>query len=394
MFFYKIFSIKRVEIFILFFIFCLTNAAFAGQVSLLSSLGVKEEYNDNVNFDRENEIDDYITTISPAFKLGYSTALFDINAETILDFLLYHYEPDLNEENQEYNLDAAYRMTERLTLSGDFSYIKDTTLDSELEDTGIVNVRENRRRYDSGGGMVYEISERYDLGCDYLFTKINYDEDDKVDYERQTIKLPFNYHLKNQRDTLTFRPEYSFRDSDTSEVDNYKINVGWSHLFSETFTLKVFAGGRYTETSYDDDRDDNHNSGFNADIKLRKIGETNRSLIGYRRDLRTRASGTEIEVDKFYCRMDQLITERFGVGFDGKLYFTREEDDDNDTNNNDEDSVYFTVEPSLFYKITEQHLLRLAYAYAREDDDARDNDQVKDRHKVWLSLSFNFPKQW
>ena len=394
MFFYKIFSIKRVEIFILFFIFCLTNAAFAGQVSLLSSLGVKEEYNDNVNFDRENEIDDYITTISPAFKLGYSTALFDINAETILDFLLYHYEPDLNEENQEYNLDAAYRMTERLTLSGDFSYIKDTTLDSELEDTGIVNVRENRRRYDSGGGMVYEISERYDLGCNYLFTKINYDEDDKVDYERQTIKLPFNYHLKNQRDTLTFRPEYSFRDSDTSEVDNYKINVGWSHLFSETFTLKVFAGGRYTETSYDDDRDDNHNSGFNADIKLRKIGETNRSLIGYRRDLRTRASGTEIEVDKFYCRMDQLITERFGVGFDGKLYFTREEDDDNDTNNNDEDSVYFTVEPSLFYKITEQHLLRLAYAYAREDDDARDNDQVKDRHKVWLSLSFNFPKQW
>ena len=394
MFFPKIFSIKRVEIFILFFIFCLINTAFAGQVSLLSSLDVKGEYNDNVNFDSENEIDDYITTISPAFKLSYSTALFDINAETILDFLLYYDETDLNEENQEYNLDAAYRMTERLTLSGDFSYIKDTTLDSELEDTGIVNVRENRRRYDSGGGMVYEISERYDLGCNYLFTKINYDEDDKVDYERQTIKLPFNYHLKNQRDTLTFRPEYSFRDSDTSEVDNYKINVGWSHLFSETFTLKVFAGGRYTETSYDDDRDDNHNSGFNADIKLRKIGETNRSLIGYRRDLRTRASGTEIEVDKFYCRMDQLITERFGVGFDGKLYFTREEDDDNDTNNNDEDSVYFTVEPSLFYKITEQHLLRLAYAYAREDDDARDNDQVKDRHKVWLSLSFNFPKQW
>jgi len=394
MFFYKIFSIKRVEIFILFFIFCLTNTAFAGQVSLLSSLGVKGEYNDNVNFDRENEIDDYITTISPAFKLGYSTALFDINAETILDFLLYHYEPDLNEENQEYNLDAAYHMTERLTLSGDFSYIKDTTLDSELEETGIVNHREDRRRYDSGGGMVYEISERNDLGCDYNFTKINYDEDDKVDYERHTVKLPFNYYLKNQRDTLTLQPEYSFRDSDVSEVDNYKINVGWSHLFSETFTLKVFAGGRYTETRYEDERDNGYSDGFNADIQLKNTGETNRSLIGYRRDLRTRASGTEIEVDKFYCRMDQLITERFGVGFDGKLYFTREEDDDNDTNNNDEDSVYFTVEPSLFYKITEQHLLRLAYAYAREDDDARDNDQVKDRHKVWLSLSFNFPKQW
>ncbi|MCD6271338.1 MAG: hypothetical protein J7K30_00485 [Deltaproteobacteria bacterium] len=284
-------------------------------------------------------------------------------------------------------------MTERLTLSGDFSYIKDTTLDSELEETGIVNNRENRRRYDSGGGMVYEISERNDFGCDYMFTKINYDEDDKVDYERHTVKFPFNYYLKNQRDTLTLQPEYSFRDSDVSEVDNYKLSIGWSHLFSETFTLKVFAGGRYTETSYEDDRNDSNNSGLTADIQLQNAGEANRSLVGYRRDLRTRSSGTEIEVDKFYCRMDQLITERFGVGFDGSLYLTRE-DDDKDNNDNAEDSVYYTVTPSLFYKMTEQHILRLAYSYAREDDDARDDDPVKDRHKIWLSLSFNFPKQW
>lgn len=390
MIFSKIFSIKNVGIFVIIFIFCLTDAAIAGQVSLSPSLEIKGEYNDNVLFWRTDEIDDFITTITPALTLVYNTELFNIDAGAIIDFLRYHDERDLDEENQEYNLDTSCRLTERFTLSGDFSYIKDTTLDSELNETGIVNDRDNRRRYNAGGKAVYKTTERLDIGCDYKYWKINYDDEDYVDYDRHTVTFPFNYHLQTQRDILTILPGYSFRDSDISEISEYKLSFGWSHIFSETFSFKIFAGGRYSDIRYNDNRDDSDNWRGTTDINFRNIGEKNRASIGYKHDLGTNADGTDIDIHKIYCRIDQMVLRRFGIGFDGKLYFTSEEGDEDD----DEDSTYYTLTPSLFYRITEHHTLRLAYSYSRDDDNARRNDQVKERHRVWLSLNFNFPQRW
>ncbi|MDZ7597342.1 MAG: hypothetical protein U5J82_03390 [Desulfobacterales bacterium] len=44
-----------------------------------------------------------------------------------------------------------------------------------------------------------------------------------------------------------------------------------------------------------------------------------------------------------------------------------------------------------FTNLTENHLLRLGYSYANEDDDEFDDDSISDRHRVMLGFEFNFP---
>lgn len=120
--------------------------AAGGKLDLLPTLQISGEYDDNVLFERENEIDDYLLRVSPAVKLDYKTELSSLRGGVTLDVLRYDDETDLNTENQRYEIEGSHRAGERITLSGDFSYIRDTTLESELEETGLVNVRQDRDR--------------------------------------------------------------------------------------------------------------------------------------------------------------------------------------------------------------------------------------------------------
>ena len=370
-------------------LFCAPLPAMAQDITLVPSLDIRGEYNDNVLFERTNEIDDYLATISPALTLEYATELLNLESKIGVDFLRYVDQTDLNTENQRYEFNGGYRFTERWALSGDFSYIKDTTLESELEETGLVNVRQDRHRYNAGGGLSYQVSELSDMSINHIHTKTDYDFVGNVDYDRDVITLSYNRHLKSERDIFTVQPSYFNSDSEVSEVDNYGLSLGWSHSFSETLQLRAFLGGRYTELSSKEEEQTDRNWGGTADISLKKTGEVSSTLIGYTRDLGTSAFGGPIEVDRIYCDLRRRVTRRLAVGFRGNLYFTRSVG-----TFDDENSRYSEVIPFLNYQITENHTLQLAYSYSLEEDRNLSEDRESERNRVWIALNFGFPRRW
>jgi hypothetical protein len=360
----------------------------AQDIALVPSLDIRGEYDDNVLFERTKEIDDYLATISPALTLDYATELLNLESNMGVDFLRYADEKDLNTQNQRFALNGGYRFTERWALSGNFSYIKDTTLESELEETGLVNVRQDRHRYNAGGGLSYQVSELSDMNINYIHTKTDYDFVGNVDYDYDAITLSHNRHLKSERDIITIQPSYSNWDYEVSEMDNYGLSFGWSHSFSETLRLRAFLGARYTEVHFGDERQDYENWGGTADISLRKTGEISSTLLGYRHYFRTSASGEAIEVDRIYCNLRRGVIGRLGIRFSGNLYSTRSEDIFGGKN-----TRYFNVIPSLDYQITEDHTLQLAYVYSREEDKTLTADPERERNRVWIALNFRFPRR-
>jgi hypothetical protein len=283
-------------------------------------------------------------------------------------------------------------------MTGKLSYLKDTTLDSELEETGLVNRREDRERYSGGGGLSYQLSERSDVGMEYTHTKTDYDGPGQVDYDMDAVVLSYNRAFNNQRDLFTVQPYYTYRDSDISRADNYGLSFGWAHGFSETLNLTAFLGVRYTRTEQvipafwwflEDEKVKETNWGGVADVQLTKQGETLSGTIGYSRDLYFDDQGQPIETDRIRLTADRRITRRLRVGFSGSLYFTESEGEFQL-----EDSRHFELSPSLNYRLTERHLLRLAYSYAHHYDKTASDDETYDRHRVWIALDFRFPQDW
>ena len=106
--------------------------------------------------------------------------------------------------------------------------------------------------------------------------------------------------------------------------------------------------------------------------------------------LETRANGDIDNVSRLLCNVDRQLTERFGVGFNGGLYYTRPI---KEREPKDGDRWYFILEPSLFYRLTENHRLRLLYSYDQEIRPDLDNLR-RNRQRIWLRLDFNFPHTW
>ncbi len=396
----------------------------AQDVTFRPSINIRGEYDDNVYYTRIFETEDYVTKIKPALTLDYVTERLDLDPSFNVDVHRYADEENLDTEDQHYNINAKYQAMERISISGNGSYTKDTTLESEIEETGLSgNPRQDRDRYTGGMGFTYKISELSDITVNYSHTNTKYEWSGNVDYDVDSIRLSFNSRSENQLDVFTIQPSYYRYDAETSKVDNYSLSIGWQHPFNETLSLTTNGGARYTKTEYNQLlRDDTHEFvevwnlytganyywnpdtgervtnlfvGFDgedssysgvADINLKKTGELYSATIGYNQDLSYSSYGEPIDKYKVYCNAEKNITERFKVKFTGNLSLTK-----SDSKYNDRDSRYYSVMPSISYKITENHSLVLAYLYSQSLDKLRENDPRVDRNRIWLELRFSFP---
>ncbi len=395
---------------LLFFLFFGINLCVASEMTLVPSLKLRGEYNDNILFSRLAEWDDYIGTVSPQMVFKYRTELANLESGVGLDYMQYADHDELNTTNQRYYLRGTYQTLERLRFRGDVSYIKDTTLDSELRETGLVGIRSNRARFNISGGVTYQLSELYEIGFDYQYTDTRYDWYGNVDYVYHMASMSLNHMLSNQRDVITLQPYYSYMDSEASTVDNYGFSIGWLHDFSEIMHLTFFFGVRYTDTDYYlvqptvifdpsvyppfrlvyqkvSEKDDSW--GGVADISLRRDGETFHWKIGYDQDLAYSSYGEPIDRKKGYFNLYKDFSRRLGGRISASYYRVKS---DGDVTREDRD--YFDIRPALIFKITENHTLECVYNYSHEHNRNVSSNKNYDRNRVWISLNFNFPKKW
>ena len=369
-----------------------TTNVFSAENKLLTSVGLRQEYNNNIFYERTDETDDFISQVIPSLRLNYATEILKLSALARWDALLYWDNSDQNRLNQRYGLNGSYRLTERWSVSASGRYVFDSVQDSQLDETGSVERGlSDRQRLNAGAGLDYSVSERSDVGADYNYQKTDFERQSSVDTEAHGVRFFYRRRLQNQKDVITIFPRFVWGNSDDWDAYNSTLNFRWAHPFSETLDMSITVGARYSRVNYKDDRDDTDNFGGVADMWLRKRGELTTGLVGFSNDLQTRTNGEIINVSRLYANIDHRLSRRFGVGFRGSVYYSNLIEDSPAT---DDDRWYFDVTPSAFYRLTERHLLRLSYSYSYQKLlDADDNDTV-DRQRVWLQLTFNFPKTW
>jgi len=385
----KMFKILLFACSILFFS---TSVALSAEGSLLTSVALRQEYNDNIFYTASNKTDDFISYVTPALNLTYATEILNLSALAAWDGLLYWDNSDQNRLNQRYGLNVGYRMTERWSVSANGLYIFDSVQDSQLDETGSVESGlSDRQRVNAGAGLDYAISERNNIGAAYEFQDTVFERDADVDTKVHDFRVYYQRRLKNQRDVISIFPQFTWADSDDWDGYNPSLNFSWAHPFSETLDSSITLGVRHTYINYKDDRDDTNDWGGVADMWLRKRGELTTGRVGFSNDLQTRTNGEIINVSRLYANIDHRLSRRFGVGLNGGVWYSNLIESSPET---DDDRWYYDVSPSAFYRLTEYHILRLTYSYNHQTLLDRDDDDKIDRQRILLELTFNFPKTW
>lgn len=366
---------------------------------ILPSIDISETYNDNVFFSRVQDKGDFVTRITPQFTGDFRTELLRLNCLASLSFLEYQEESSLDDVNQKYRLSGRYRVTERDSITGKFFFIGDTTLEeneitvdlgegAETSEVSFVTTLSDRKWYESNIGYNYRINELNDVRLSYIYSAIQYQDENDSDFSLNRLVLSLKRKLLTQQDYLKFQSSYVRRNTEINSVDNYQLSIGWNHIYPGRWELKNFFGVRYTDIQASGDREDFTGWGGIADISVKKFGEIYQGAVGYRRNLRNSSSGNIIEVDRLYCTLSKYITPRFIFTFEGNFYFTQEEGEEKG------DTWFFELNPHFQYYLTENHYFAIGYSYTEEYDKSFGGNRDLKRNKFWISLSLKYPDRW
>ena len=362
----------------------------AKDLTIEPSLTTRIIYDDNLDFDDKDEIDDFGANATPGLTLNYNTVLGETSLYGELDIIKYFNETDFDRTNQLYGFDGRYRLFPRWTFTGDFEYRRDETIDSQLRDTGRVSQRNRQTTYEGGGGVFYLLTELTDIGFTTDYRKRDYGSNDDSGYDRYIFSLPFTKRFTNQRDTLTLEPAHTIFNSDGEEdAKDYRFVVGWERQISETLTFQLNSGIRYTDIENEDGKNDD-SWGYLGKFSLRKTGETFSGDITASRDIRANTDAEIVEINRLILRVDKQLRERLGFRFYGAGYYSNTE-----SNQAASDRViYFELKPSGYFLLTENFSLDLVYTYQRGKELNEPGNTVTQRNRVWLGLTLKFPKKW
>lgn len=228
---------------------------------VVPTLTVEQVYDDNIFFDTEDEVSDYITRVSPQLDIGFES-------ETLSWLLSYRNDAEWYRDLSDLDSSTArgfglgtleYIANRRLTLRADTEYIQsnsaqDLTLNPGGGIPGLVGRAEAERWFVAAG-------------ADYRFTPqwvgsfdIGWIDDELIDLtENETISATaLLEQVLTPARSLVYG--YEYRDYDFREIpeseddpvftdseDSHTAWVGWQEQLSETSRLEVRAGPRFAD---------------------------------------------------------------------------------------------------------------------------------------------------
>lgn len=387
---------------------CQGNPPRAADWYVTPSLDLSEEYNSNVLFNRFNKLDDFITHVRPRFQgmrdMEASQWKFDVslNGEK--------YVSNSALDTLDYNANGSWTETWSPRFQTSFStlFAHDQTLNTEIEEIGIVSAREDRYRYGADGSGVFSLSERWSLGGGLSARYNDYPDGQSPNLTLLQGNVNPRWQV-NERDTAGAVLVFSNADYDNDTLDRtLSANLSWERRLSESNLFSLQAGYRYTSLDQEQffrrlvlrpngtlgfrlvSREENFTDGgfvFSGRL-VKDWSERLKTAVSAGREHTNASDATAVDRNYIRTTTGFKLTERTSLDADLGYDFTTR------LGTTDEDTHYFRASPSLGYQLTPHLVLRVACSYEYALDDRDVDPFSRNRFKTWVALSTNWPRLW
>jgi hypothetical protein len=217
-------------------------------ITLLPSITVSEEYNDNILLDNHHRQWDLITGITPALNFIWESRTHRLFAGYNFTAELYLRDPGRDNafNHQNFTLDGMWRATERLTLTLTDGFT--ATTDTNLISPEGVSVGRNRSFGNVlAAGAAYQIDDFTSVrgGASYAAQRFDRSALDNSDVYRVNVGLDRTL-TRQLRGTLGY--EFGYFDIENEDhVTTHTPRIGFSWQVTPTITLAVSGGPTFEE---------------------------------------------------------------------------------------------------------------------------------------------------
>ncbi|KAF0189246.1 MAG: hypothetical protein FD168_1093 [Desulfobulbaceae bacterium] len=398
---------------------CSVPEAKADAWKVVPSIAVQQKYSDNIFFDAENTESDFISTVSPALEFSERTERLTASFKAQLDSLTYLDNSYLNATDQNYRGSLRYAVTPKANVFTSAGFRKDSQVDRDLGETGLLQGDATRKNYTYEAGGDYALSEAMGIRMAFNGLQDDYDDPTEYDLESQGVSVILSRDLSAFMRATTGRLSGSYNQYDqtkeqsffggivssesTYNVKNYSGSIGAERQWDEKFTLFADAGWRYTDSTQEftqvnsffspplvfAETQESNGSGFTGQFGGSYRGETTNATLSLSQEV-SAASGTTGATDRTIFRgtVGRKLTEKARFDVMAEYYInTSVQDEVRAGSNVDEKTLRFN--PRLGYQFNQDFWLEAAYLFEQVDDQV--DDTVSERNMVWCRLVYQYP---
>jgi len=221
-------------------------------LTILPSITVSEEFNDNVLLDNRDRRWDIITGITPALNVILESSTFRLSAGYNFTAELYARDPDRNAafNRQNFALDTLWRPTEQLTLTltDAFTFSTDTNL---ISSEGVSTGRDRSWSNALAGGAAFRLGTFTTVrgGASYTVQRFNASDLEDSDVYRVNVGLD---RALTRFFTGTLDYEFAYFDiRHEPKTWTHTPRIGFSYRVTESITVAA-SGGPTFEIKEDD----------------------------------------------------------------------------------------------------------------------------------------------
>lgn len=364
--------------------------AHAAEYSLEPSVTAHIEHNDNIRMTTAPHESVSGASLHPSLKLKYATEITELSGIGSVNFRRYSRESELNATDVFLNgLGRRQFATGSLGLAAD--YTRDSTLGTELQETGLVLTRKQRNRVNLRPDWTWQMTERSALSLGYQYTDVSYQDGRAaglLDYRNHAVFSSLQHDL-SARDRVTGTLMYQqYRPSpSTQQADTTSLQAGYTHLFSETLRGTAGVGVARIESQGlpTGDRTTTRSLG---NLSVGKQFETGMMSARLSREVAPSGSGGLAQTDRAGLEWTGKLQETLSLRLAGAAYRTRFVDVTVPGSN---DSTYYQLEPRLTWNATREWALETGYNYARQKHEL--NPTAATGNTVYVNAIYNWPKQ-
>jgi predicted porin len=227
-------------------LFCVATAAWAGS-DWRASISVSEEYNDNVEEERDGE-EDFITTVTPALGYRYEDTRLQFDASYSVDWNTYAKgtrDQEFNHDANVYALLDAWESFLFLEVQDTYRLVNEDTTRGEVRDEDSTRDQVQQNMFTFSPFITPRLGDRTSAKVGYAYSNIWYDDEDN---ELKNIHRGFvdGDHELSDRTSLLAGYSYTMELSEDDTLDRHILYTGARHAYSEKGNLRIKIGPMYS----------------------------------------------------------------------------------------------------------------------------------------------------
>ncbi len=362
-------------------------------LTILPSVTISEEYNDNVNLSNANRTSDFITGITPALNIIYGSATYQLAVGYNFTAEMYARDPDRNAafNRQNFDLDTLWRPTEQLTLTlvDGFTFSTDTNL---ISPEGVATGRDQAWSNTVRGGLGYRFDPLTTLRTGASYTVQRYEAATLEDSDIYRFDVAVDRVLSRfLTGTVAYEAAY-FDIEFEPKTWTHTPRLGATYRLTETITLAL-SGGPTFELPEGNTRDDRITPAVTASYEQRTFFGLVRADFDRRVGTAGGVGGTT-DNTSFGARVDvTTLTRGLTLSLAPRYSIVKSPEDQRRI-----DIQSFTMPLTATYRLTAWVAAVASYQFFRQRTDgpvlnraglvvAEDADQ----NRVFVGLQFGYP---